>query len=318
MECGRANSHNAEEITVRGVKKFGDTDGVMKVWLKCETDIDFVSQLQHPVSDGGYAYKHTQQLLQGWQRYTWEHSTISGYCEIINNGPIEQHAILYVFVTNEDAQNFNKRGVSRNAILTDNITIAPNESQFFRKWGPQAPLHVRQSSYHYFGIDISADMNFTSNITVTQMSVNTSNYGPPIYVSSSNSTYFPLSPSAQPDNDIVYVAICELLPSSLQGSNGRRRGTLTLSPGSMAITRKNCTYTEEELVDGAEQASHSLHICSCNVPKLLYLRTPMYVFIVKIGSFLIFFLSLGLLLTIFTHYLIQKIRNHHGDYDVLH
>ena len=68
MECGRANSRNIEEITISGVKKLGDTDGVMKVWLKHETDIDFVPRLQHPVSDGGYAYKHTHTYFKAGRR----------------------------------------------------------------------------------------------------------------------------------------------------------------------------------------------------------------------------------------------------------
>ena len=309
VECGKTDPHDSAGIKIEGVKRTGDMDSVMKVWLKRETELEFTSQVQHPSPDGGFSLRYTQQLLQGWQTYTWENSTITVDCEVFNNSTTEKTAFLYVFVTNEDAQNFNEEGAPRNAILTDNITIAPNESRFFNKWGPQTPLHVRQSSYHYFGIAIPADMTFSSNIIITQMLVNTSDYGPPVYVSSSNSTYLPMPPSAQPND--VYVAICELLPPSVQITNKPLREPLTLSPESMTITRKNCTYTEGELAHKTKQTRQSLHICSCEMPKMMRSRLSLYVYV---GSFLIFSLSLGLLLAIFTY---DKCKNRHGDYDTL-
>ena len=208
VQCGAANSLFYGGIRVEGTLKAGDTlQGVIQAWRVNEKHLKLYPEPQPPVIDGGFISQHERLILNGWQIYTWKHSIISGFCCIENNATSEQTASLYLFTSDQDITNFNQGERARNAILSDTITIPPKSLRCFSKWGPKAPFIVSRNSYHFFGIDAPGNSNFTSNITVTQMKVNTSDYGTPQYFRFDNSTHFPLPGHVFSRNK--YIIICK-------------------------------------------------------------------------------------------------------------
>ena len=233
VKCGEVDSRKYSEIMIKGAHQGGDKlSGLVKVWLIPEIDLKFFSILQHS-SDGKYCPTHEYVRLNGWWYYTWKNSIIYGSCCIMNNGSTNKTAFLYVFLSDEDFQDFIEGKGARNAILSENITVPANGSQCFHKWGPGAPLKVVKSSYHYIAVDIPANTTFSSNITVNQSVVDTSGYGMPRYIDSGNSTCFNNLSSHHND----YIAICG-------------------APLSKSMLQK--------------VGSESLHVRSCNEPKALH------------------------------------------------
>lgn len=208
VQCGAANSFFYGGIRVEGTLKTGDTlQGVIQAWRVNEEHLKLYPEPQQPVIDDGFIPQHERLILNGWQIYTWKGSIISGYCCITNNATTEQTASLYMFTNDQDFINFHNGERPRNTILSDTITIPPKSLRCFSEWGPKAPFRVSRNSYHFIGVDAPANSNFTSNITVLQMNVNTSDYGTPQYFRYDNSTHFSLPGHIFSHNE--YIVICK-------------------------------------------------------------------------------------------------------------
>ena len=208
VQCGQVKSRYYDVMKIEGSMGAGDTlEGTLRAWLVREKDLILYSRSRPAVPDGSYISEHTYVLLNGWQIYTWKDSIISGYCCISNNGSVEKTAHFYIFSNDEDLQSFTSGEGARNAILSDTITIPPNRQKCFERWGAKHPFTVKVSSYYFMGVDIPADMTYSSNIAGLLTYVNTSDYSDPHYFRFSNATRFHLHDQFLHQND--YVAICE-------------------------------------------------------------------------------------------------------------
>ena len=208
VQCGEGSSQKYSEIVLEGSQEQGDTIlGVLQAWRVNKNDLDVKTRKLPPVLDGSYISDRERVLLNGWQIYTWENSVISGFCCLTNNDSHEQTSSLHMFMNDEDIINFINGQEAQNMILSDSITIPPKSTQCFQTWGRDSPFKVRQSSYHFIGIDAPAATTFTSNITVLQRYADTSTYGTPQYFRFDNSTRFSLPGEIYDPND--YVIICK-------------------------------------------------------------------------------------------------------------
>ena len=204
-------------MKIEGWKKDGDElREPLKVWLIPERNRMLYCCKEQSASDGSYLSNQTIVLLNGWQIYTWKDSIISGCCCISNNGSVEKTANMYIFRNYTDYKTFKNGEGARNTILSDTITIPPNGTKCFERWGPKHPFTVKVSSYYFMGVDIPAEMTYSSNITVSQTYVNTSDYSDPHYFRFSNSTHFSLHNTFLHRNE--YIAICKAQKNSESGS----------------------------------------------------------------------------------------------------
>ena len=243
VQCGAANSHEYAEIQIEGVLRSGDTlQGTVMAWVIPEVDLE-LSAWQYPPASHNISTSSPMHILlsQLEDIYLWMNSTVYGNCCIVNHGSTETNALLNIFTDNDDVQNFEKGIIPKSDVLYENITIPPHVSRCFSRWGPETPLKVNVSSYYHIGISVPANTTLYSNVTVTQLLVNTSGYGPPNYIGSDNSTCFTLSSGEN-------IAICEAPPSLQTPSSGV----------------------------GAE----SLHVQTCNEPKQAQAENPAMYFVI--------------------------------------
>ena len=263
IQCGEVNSLRFSGIEIEGSLRTGDKlQGGMKTWLVHEKDLKLYSQPNPPVRDGAYVPHHTHLLLNGWQLYTWKNSVIFGYCCIWNNGTTKQTASLYMFRNDEDVQNFKDGEGPSNAILSDTITIPPSRQECFKKWGTGAPFTVTHSSYHFIVVDAPANTTFSSNITVMQTVVNTSDYGAPHYFRYDNSTHFKVSGHLFSQNK--YITICK-------------------AP-LYARTLHQRIVIDDGFTLASQVGSESLHIRSCNEPQAWMKPTFLTLFAIGLGG----------------------------------
>jgi hypothetical protein len=208
VQCGGANSLQYEGVTVEGSFQGGDTlTGTFSTWLVREDNVTFSSQTQGPFPDGYPLSGGDYVTLYGWKTYVWRGSIISGFSCVQNQNNIDQNATLHLFYDDQDMAHFKDTGIARNFILSETITIPANDQNCFRKWGKDAPFNVTKNAYHYFVLNVSSDnMNFTSEITVFQKSVNVSNYSDPQYFNYNNQTYFSFPNGITHPTE--YITIC--------------------------------------------------------------------------------------------------------------
>ena len=241
-------------MTVEGTPKSGDTLlGVMQAWLHKEDELDYYSELHNPVIDGGAVPGRLQVYLNGWQIYTWKGSVIYGYCCITNNGSTKQTASLYLFTDDSDVVNFVNGLGAKNTIISEPLVIPPGRQECFKQWGTDDPYTVTRNSYHFFGVDVPANASYSSNITVHQVSVNTTNLGTPHYFKFNNGTEFRISKHLFRNEN--YIAVCKT-PSD--------------TPLIEGASQLNVSRNEFEVNYNSSLASmvgsQSVHINSCSVP----------------------------------------------------
>ena len=143
--CGEANSMHFSGIKIEGFLDTGDgLQGTIKSWLLREDDLKLYYYLNSPIWTNGSVTEvnNGPVLFNGYQIYTWKTSEISGYCCVTNHNDTDIDALLYIFQNDEDFQT----GVAKNAILSDTITVQPNTSECFHKWGKAAPFYVEKSN----------------------------------------------------------------------------------------------------------------------------------------------------------------------------
>lgn len=276
VQCGTVNSLQYERMDIGGVLKSGDTlQGVLQAWLVRNDNLKLYTQSIEPYIYGGYLPNHENIVLAGLQMYTWKNSTIYGYCCIYNNGTTEKTAYLYIFVNNDDVVNFMNGEGAKNSILSDKITIPPNGQRCFSKWGASSPWTVTRSSYHFIGVDIPANTTYSSNITLMQAYVKTSDYGIPHYFGYDNFTHFAVPGGFWSRKE--YIAIC--------------RAPLSV-------------YKINQFSLASRVGAESAHILSCNEP--YHWMKPTFLSLLVIGIFLII-ISVALL--VFTCICWYKYRN---------
>ena len=228
----------------------------MKAWLVPKKELTLHGELQRPVRDGASITDRQPVLLNGWQIYMWKGSIIYGYCCITNNGTTEQTASLHMFTSDEDTVHFLNGQEARNVILSDTIRIPPGRQMCFRKWGIDAPFTVYRNSHHFIGVDVPANSAFSSNITVLQMTANTSVLGEPQQFKFNTETSFELS--RHPFSANEYIIICQA-PSSFTNAN--------LSDISAITDNRPISEPGTEMISLATRVgAESLHVDSCKEP----------------------------------------------------
>ena len=234
IQCGYGNSLQYDGANIEGCPVDGDVmTETLNAWQIRDDELILYSQTLLPVKSNGLTTDHLTFLLLGWQIYTWKDSVIGGFCCIANENAEEKTASLHMFRHSEDAYRFENGEGARNAILSEQIHVPPKKTSCFQKWGRNSPFTVTHSSYHYIGIDLPANMNYTANITVTQAYVNVSDYpnSKPQQFRRDNHTHF-MYPHTWFDR-IDYLYIC-----------------------------KAPLFNPEP----SEPDSVSLHVCTCNEP----------------------------------------------------
>ena len=253
VQCGQGNSLKYEGIDIQGHSEAGDSLlDTFKAFLVCKHDLKLYYRKRLPIPDGGLLNDDHYRVLNGWQIYTWEKSSISGYCCIQNrNNLTDQTASLHVFLTKQDVTSFRNGKGAKNFVFSETITIPPNKQQCFNNWRADSPLTVTQSAYHHFTLHVSADnMNFSSEISLVQSYVNTSDYEDPKYFRFDNKTYFPYPNKF--NHPTEYVVICEA-PDYMNPIVD-----ITRSPLVHDVPNSIYSITRPE--------AESLHIRSCNRP----------------------------------------------------
>ena len=267
VQCGTVNSLRYERMDIGGVLKSGDTlQGVLQAWLVRNDNLKLYTQSIQPYIYGGYLPDHEHILLSGLTTYTWKSSIIYGYCCIYNNGTTAKTAYLYIFLNDDDVVNFMNGEGAKNEILSDQITIPANEQRCFNKWGNSSPLTVTRSSYHFIGVDIPANTTYSSNITLLQAYVETSDYGTPHYFSYDNFTHFPVPGGFLSRNE--YIAIC--------------RAPLSI-------------YKTKQVSPASQIGAESAHILSCKEP--YHWMKPTFPSLLGIGSLFIIFSAILFVVT---------------------
>lgn len=238
IQCGYGNSLQYDGAEIKGCPVFGDVmEGDLNVWQIRHNELKLYSRSLQPVYSDGHTYNHSTILLKGWQNYTWKDSVITGFCCVTNANEQEKSASLYMFHHSDDAFAFEIGNGVKNAILSQTIIVQPNKTHCFTKWGTDSPFTVTHSSYHFIGVDLPANMNYTANITVTQTYVNVSDYPnfKPKQFSRENNTNFTYADTHF--NRIDYLYICRAPPS---------------------LPERDAHKSETEFL--------TLHICTCNNP----------------------------------------------------
>lgn len=208
-QCGLVNSHDYQGVCFNGEKKNGDaTSGTVKIWVVPQQQLHlhfkhtdpiihnhvYVSQRKPVFINDNYSYT-----------YTWLNSTIFGFCCVSNNGTSETNTSMYIFDNETDVFDFVNGKGAKNAVINETMIMEPDGMMnCFTKWGSDAPLRVNESAYYYIAVDLPAHSTYNSNVTIIQAFVDTSEYGTPRYVTTSNSTNYDIS-----SEYVNYVGICE-------------------------------------------------------------------------------------------------------------
>ena len=209
VQCGEGTSQRYRGINVKGSKETDDTLlGAFSAWLVPQHDLKLYSQQVGPFPDGDSLTGVHYALLKGWRVYPWKGSNISGFCCVQNQNKTGQTASLHVFTSDKDVSRFQRNRSARSSIISETIDVPSSTERCFQTWGRERSLTVKKSAYHYFIVTVSADnMNFTSEITVLQKYVNTSDYTNPKFFTYKSHTFFPFPRGITHPTD--YVVICQ-------------------------------------------------------------------------------------------------------------
>ena len=177
---GNSNTHRG--INLEGLQLGVDTlQGVFNAWLVRRDDLKLNSRHAGPFPYG-YTLLDGERYVQllGWSEYLWEGSVISGFCCVGNLNDTEATASLHLFTDDEDVDRYREGNPAQNYVLSETVTIPPGTEHCFTEWGRNRPFNVTKSSYHFFILKVSENnMNFTSEISLLQTYVNTSDYTDP-------------------------------------------------------------------------------------------------------------------------------------------
>ena len=278
-QCGYGNSLQYIGADVKGCPIEGD---IMTDTLTVRRIHDYELKLYFKtpltVHDSGLKTKHSTFLLLGWQIYTWSESIIAGFCCITNNNNETKTASLHMFRRNSDANRFRNGEGVRNAIISENINVPPKQTSCFHKWGIDAPYTVKHSAYHYIGLDLPANMNYTANITMTQSYVNISDYpnSPPQFFRRDNYTHFTYPHTWFKRSDYLYICEAPLYLPETNAPTSQRTGVVSSpiyrSKKTTSISRPNSSassssyVSEMNMTEPDPSNAVSLHVCICNSP----------------------------------------------------
>ena len=278
-QCGYGNSLQYNGVDVKGCPIEGD---IMADTLTVRRIHDHELKLyfKSPVTvpDNGLKTEHSTFLLLGWQIYTWRESIIAGFCCITNDNNETKTASLYMFRRNIDANHFKNGEGARNAIISEHIDVPPKQTSCFHKWGIDAPYTVKHSAYHYIGLDLPANINYTSNITVTQSYVNISDYpnSAPQYFRRDNHSHFPYPHTWFKRSDYLFICNAPLYLPEKNPSTSQHPGVISIpiyaSKKTTLISRSNSFVSFSSYVSEANMTKPdpsnavSLHVCTCNNP----------------------------------------------------
>ena len=209
VQCGRGSSDEHRGINLEGSLKDDSLQSDFNAWLVNPDSIKLYSQNAGPFPDG-YTLLNGQRYVRllGWSEYLWKGSVISGYCCVGNLNNTEATASLHLFTDDEDVNRFREGKPAENYELSENVTVPPETEHCFTKWGENNPFLVTKSSYHFFILKVSENnMNFTSEISLLQNYVNTSDYTDPHQFEYNSHTFieFPNDYS----HPTEYLTICQ-------------------------------------------------------------------------------------------------------------
>ena len=167
-----------------------------------------------------------------------------------------------MFTSDEDILKFLHGQGASNVILSDTIKIPPGRQMCFRKWGTDASFTVYRKSHHFIGVDVPENSAFSSNITVFQMTVNTSDLGEPQQFKFNTGTSFELS--KRPFSDKEFIVVCQA-PSSL--TNVDLPDISVITDNNNEGDFQSISEPGTELMPLATRVgAESLHIDSCKEP----------------------------------------------------
>ena len=209
IECGTGSSaYHGFDLTQCPKGKDTQSFGVLNSWKIITKDLKLYPQQLDPVPDSSVTSLQTHHLLNGWDIYEWKGSIIEGYCCITNLNYDTQTAHLYLFLNDTYAYEFQDGNDARHDLWSEQLNLPANRTSCFQKWGRNAPYTVEHNSYHFFGVDLPANVELKSNITVLQMTVNVSDYpySEPKWFTNENHTDISLPGTVF--HPVEYIFIC--------------------------------------------------------------------------------------------------------------
>ena len=244
IECGTGSSaYHRAELTQCPKEKDTQSFGVLNSWRIRTKHLTLYPQQLDPVLDSSVTSRQTHHLLNGWDIYEWKGSIIEGDCCITNLNNDTRKVYLYIFLNETYAYDFQDGNDAHHYLWSDQLNIPANRTSCFRKWGRNAPYTVEHNSYHFFEVDLPANVEFRSNITVLQMTVNVSDYpySEPKWFSKENHPDISL-----PGNNIFYPVEYVIICGPPTQHSFSKLGT--------------------EKVVQRYQSDASMHVCTCKHP----------------------------------------------------
>ena len=216
VKCGEGNSGKHRGINLE--QQDDSLQGIFNATLVPRDDLKLYSkQAETFLTPCNYTTCGQYTLLNGWDRYLWEESEISGSVCVQNQNNTEATASLHLFTDDEATIRYREGEPPKQYVLAETVNIKPGATHCFTEWGKNKPYTVKKNSYHFFILHVSQDnTNFTSKITLNQSYVNTSDYTNSHYFNYDNDTYFKFPNNYLHPTD--YIAICQA-PSYLDRSN---------------------------------------------------------------------------------------------------
>ena len=216
VKCGEGNSHKHSGISLE--QEDDSLQGIFNATLVSQDDLKLYSkQAETFLTPCNYTTCGQYTLLNGWDRYLWKESEISGSVCVQNQNNIEATASLHIFTDDKAKDQYQEGEPPTHCILVEMANIKPGATHCFIEWGKYKPYIVTKSSYYFFVMYISKhNMNFTAEITLLQNYVNITDYKNPHYFKYNKDTYFKFPNGySDPTN---YITICQA-PSYLQHLN---------------------------------------------------------------------------------------------------
>ena len=186
----------------------GDTppEAVLSASLVDRSDLKFYSRKTGFMNDSGQLMDNVL-FNSGDAVYTWSGSIIFGKCCVENQNSVNQTATLDIYDSYDDAI----ESGGENPIFSETITVAVGMVVCFQDWSNEKPFIVEKSAYYIFALRTPGDnMNYTSEISIRQQFVNTSDYTNTNYFTNHNYSYFPYGGGITDQTN--YVTICKTPP----------------------------------------------------------------------------------------------------------
>ena len=209
IECGTGSSvYHTVELTQCPKPRDVPNFGVLNSWRTRPNDLKLHPRQLDLVPDVIVTTSQRHHLLNGWDIYEWKGSVIEGYCCIANLNYDNQTTHLYLFLNETYAYEFQSGSDAHHYLWSEQLNLPTNRTSCFQKWGRNAPYTVEHNSYHFFGVDLPANVELSSNITVLQMTVNVSDYpySEPKWFTNENHTDISLPGTVFPP--VEYIFIC--------------------------------------------------------------------------------------------------------------